>query len=1055
MKHRLVLFAATFTIVLAFSTAAVSASSGPARLLKDVNPTPSVDRGSFPENYHHLGNLVIFQAYTPEAGMELWRTDGTEAGTALIKDIYPGGFWSLESSTIVEMDGFLLFQADDGVHGQALWRTDGTEAGTQLLNDIHPVLESSQKVGGVLYFPADDGVHGVELWRSDGTEAGTFMLGDIYPGSFGAFGTSDWILPFVGAHVGATFYFRALDPVHGYELWKTDGTLAGTTLVKDISPLNSYPDSLMAADGLLYFQASDNVHGFELWKSDGTEAGTTLVADVNPGSGNSYVRPLAEVNGKLLFSVYDPPGLYRTDGTEAGTVLVRSFQFQSYVIPLAVFGGNLFFAADDGISGLEMWRSDGTPEGTTLVKDINPGPADANLLGVWEMGGKLFFVADDGVHGSELWSTDGTGAGTMLVKDITPGSDGSSILQLIVAGQNLFLIAQPGGIQQLWESDGTPAGTRHIQTPSLFFSETSLDGEVLFGADDGVHGIELWKSDGTAAGTVMVKDINPSFVTDSSRTQFMGTLSIPGIGNRLFFSADDGVHGVELWTSDGTGAGTRLLKDIFPGPDGSGPSPGIVFHGALYFAANDGEHGWELWKSDGTEAGTVLVADIFPGAGSSMLTVSSFLEFKGAIYFVASDDNVYQALWKSDGTAVGTAQVAPVSTPAFFASDESHSVLALAIGNELYFSGEDSTHGLELWKTDGTEEGTVMVKDIAPGALSSFPESFTDLGGKLFMVASDAVHGFEPWMSDGTAAGTFLLGDLFPGRNDSQRRIANPQVLGGSLFFGVRIDTSRAQNLWSTDGTPQGTRLIKDLSAIHAGIDTLLLHDGRLFLALAEADSDRVQLWSSDGTDEGTQPVSAFDAATGFQAFDEGLLFTASDNEHGFELWRSNGTHEGTVMVQDIVPGTDWSYPHDFTAMGDRMFFLAVDDLAGFEEPWVARSAILFGRPAQGIQDLLGEVKDLHLPRGLESGLTGMLERAAADLVEGRTTRAIVTLETFGRLLDALSPGKISEATAADLKQFAEDIAGLLENTGHSTSAPASLSSGEPLAGGRHPILGR
>ena len=89
--------------------------------------------------------------------------------------------------------------------------------------------------------------------------------------------------------------------------------------------------------------------------------------------------------------------------------------------------GTLFFAADDGSHGRELWKSDGTEEGTVLVEDINPGTAHAGPRWLTNVNGTLFFTAVDGSHGRELWKSDGTEAGTVLVKDINRGGGARSL----------------------------------------------------------------------------------------------------------------------------------------------------------------------------------------------------------------------------------------------------------------------------------------------------------------------------------------------------------------------------------------------------------------------------------------------------------------------------------------------------------------------------------------------------------------------------------------------------------------------------------------------------
>ena len=174
----------------------------------------------------------------------------------------------------------------------------------------------------------------------------------------------------------------------------------------------------------------------------------------------------------------------------------------------------------------------------------------------------------------------------------------------ILLGLSVVLIAEGRSAGEVGE--GSERGAQPLVERSQAIPLAPLMGSLYFSAKDDTHGRELWKSDGTAAGTVVVKDIRPGSEGSLPR-------GLTDVGGTLYFSAGDGTHGGELWRSDGTATGTVMVKDIWAGSRGSHPSGLTDVGGTLYFAADDGTHGWELWKSDGTAAGTVMVKDIWPG----------------------------------------------------------------------------------------------------------------------------------------------------------------------------------------------------------------------------------------------------------------------------------------------------------------------------------------------------------------------------------------------------------------------------------------------------------
>jgi ELWxxDGT repeat protein len=401
---------------------------------------------------------------------------------------------------------------------------------------------------------------------------------------------------------------------------------------------------------------------------------------------------------------------------------------------------------------------------------------------------------------------------------------------------------------------------------------------LFFRASDGVHGIELWVSDGTTVGTHMVRDIRAG-----SRGSKPNDLL--AVGDRLFFSAIDATHGREMWVSDGTSAGTRMVRDIRSGSRGSSPGPIVVMDGVAYFPANDQTHGVEVWRSNGTSAGTRLVRDVSAGrpGGIDGLTV-----MRHRVYYGSDDD-----LWVTDGTRDGTHSLMP-GWPA----DRGFGITSTAVvGTRLFLGLAVGYHTTgcaggaewsELWRTDGTRAGTRMlhVTALQGGDINDLVE----LHGRLYFVSPYDEGHRRLWRSDGTGAGTAPIRPKgFPGDVDSL------YVAAGRLYFTTQGETW----FWSTDGSAGGEHRLTGLGTDWWVGGAPVSYQGRawfvgdFFYAVGDSEGNEVNadIWSTDGTNAGTRQETYLGPGTrtsayGLTVMGSELYFDGGDAAQHDGLWK-------------------------------------------------------------------------------------------------------------------------------------------------------------------------
>jgi ELWxxDGT repeat protein len=376
----------------------------------------------------------------------------------MVKDILPGGSSSPDKFFVLK-NQLYFFATTETNYTYELFKTDGTESGTVSVFDFSGEVESISGFISLQSFGTDEYffsiLNGVnsdnELWKTDGTAGGTLKIKDINTaGNDGVFDLFEY---------NGAIYFQATNGTSGEELWKTDGTEVGTMMVKDINPgaNSSTPHGFTNINNKLIFFADDGTHGIELWQTNGTENGTVILKDINL-TGNSFLACIS-----LSYSNVNLKSLGQTTGCKI------------------VFNDELYFSATDGVNGWELWKTDGTADGTVMVKNINP-TGNSNPQYFKEYNNKIYFQANDGTNGIELWQSDGTEAGTIMTKDINPGSANSNPLQIsVVMNDKLYFSATDATYgNELWayETDGTAPSIPSLSSSSQTTTSISLTWEA-------------------------------------------------------------------------------------------------------------------------------------------------------------------------------------------------------------------------------------------------------------------------------------------------------------------------------------------------------------------------------------------------------------------------------------------------------------------------------------------------------------------------------------------------------------------------------------------------
>lgn len=944
------LFVCLISVLLFAGLSGEARAEGP-EMVEDIGTGSRYLAG--PRQFFSFRGKLLFFANDTDYGPALWSSDGTSQGTSLLGVLCPScGEPQLMGATSTV--AFYAVYLDNGEPGRLLtiWRTDGTPAGTYpvtgtLRAPVHPQGFRSVVGVGRAYFTACTPEQGCEIWSSDGTPEGTGPVTDRVPGpgSFVAYemvalGEQAYVL---GRGIGSTGLWRVdaasraitrvrplraeprprlltvlgerlffVAQADGLELWSSDGTAAGTSVVSGYTAADPFLAThfLEPIDGRLYFLADDGLRGIELWGADGTGGGLRAVTDFRPyfpfGVGEAYDR-------------FTPESLERV-------------------------GGRLLFAADDGRTGFRLWTSSGRLGSTQRLTGCPGGCPEVRSLFA-RLGTRVVFAGVDAKHGMEPWISDGTGPGTRILRDIVPGPGGTAVRAFTGAGNRVFFqrYIEEREPVEIWATDGTQTGTvfltmggaaeSHYLPPPTRMELGALGPWTFFGHYDWDEEVpQLWRSDGTAAGT------DPLFEWHRESGSVSGKLN--AVGDDVLFTPCRGSQN-ELWVSGGTAATTDKI-DVELGPCGHPVLSGVVDLGEVEVfrlsreyveGGGDGTRA-QIWRTDGTKAGTVPLAsfqNLYPGTPVPVGNKALF-----PVTDLAPGAPLGISLWVTDGTAAGTMKQVDLPPGVSVFSET-------GAGSEAFFVGITyTTEEARIWRTDGTAAGTFpitgVVSNLRPGVVTP---QFTRLGDRVYFLVLRPAGGVEIWSTDGTPTGTGPAVTAAHGMEEPDSLWA----AGGLLFFRARETGGSRPVLWRTDGTPAGTfPLGANLSdSVLTPLSNSQDPSGR-FATLGDEvffqATDGVhgaELWKSDGTREGTVLVKDIFPGIGGShplwpvAAGDRIYFSASDGPNGRELWTSDGTAPGTHRVADIAPGPSWSDPQWLAVAGDQLFFSADDGVHGRE----------------------------------------------------------------------------------------------------------------------------
>jgi ELWxxDGT repeat protein len=849
--------------------------------------------GSDPKNFVVFNNKLYFTADDGVHGRELRVYDGINP-SSLVADLVPGtGSSDIDNLSVFK--GKLYFTAHDETHGNECWVYDGNDmpARVAAVNQGWQNLKTGPftVINDKAYFNANDGIHGGELWVYDGINPPSMVL-EIRDGPIGS--STSAMLAY-----NNKLYFTADDGNSGSELWVYDGTNL-PHMTSDIlaGAGSSYPQYLTGFNGKVYFGADDGIHGRELWSYDGINT-ATMVTDIANVPLGSNPHGILEYNDMLYFSI--DTVVYHYDGLNTPEP-IYNMQFGSS--PYTIFNGIPYFAGIDLENGEAIWSFNGEYP-PSRVAGINSeyfhsGP---DYLTVFQ--DKLFFVANDGIVGNELFVWDGSNP-VSLVDDIRKCSSGSNPEIADILNNEMYILTNGNSGRDLWTYNGLnlPKKMPRAFTDHYCIGPSSdfilFNGKLYFSAYYGeTYGSELYSYDGINS-PVLVADLAGGWAQSNP-----GDFIV--FKNKLCFTAGYNFENRELWTYDGINR-PSILMDLDTDPHGSGYSSMFIFKDRLYIQAKDSVHGRELWAYDGINP-PALVADLNNGKGDGV-NGSYPVFIGGKMYFEANDGIHGFEPFEFDGTnppsMINDINPGPVgSDPRFFDT---------TYNDKFYLTANDGIHGRELWEWDGINIPG-LIADLNTGTYMNVPNSSNPtfmgiLKGKMYFRALQSIYNDNIWEYDGT-----ILKSITSDIHYGCARVFGGSLINNNRLFFMVMDIEHCnlgKQFWSYDGTNPPSMIV-DIKWREGSITSgLNLYKGKLyFTANDPCEGNELFVLSSNDSTVTAEACKRYDF-NGRQLTTSGVYYDTIPNRFGLDsLVTLNLTISVADTAVEVIGNSLVSYAED------------------------------------------------------------------------------------------------------------------------------------------------